>query len=123
MTVPPMLFGDRYVRSDVNVSTRRVNHTALDTMNQQVIYACSRLGNFIQRENQPQIHGYQPMQQPIYQQPQPQQVFVDQYGRQVIQQPQQIQQQQQYYQPIQQNYVQQQQNTGPAQVEAFESSW
>lgn len=112
MKVPQMQFGDKYQRSEPNINTNRVNHYAIDAMNQPVVYVCSRMGNFLHREAMNQhMYPNQPYQQ--YQQA-PQ--YVDQYGRPIQQAP------QQPYYPNQQPY-QPATSTGQVAQETFTSAW
>lgn len=70
-TIPVMVNGDRYQRSEPNLMERRIYHHALDVQNCPVIYICSIQGNLIMRNamgGQPNGYGPQPFG---YQQPQP----------------------------------------------------
>lgn len=83
--IPEMLYGDRYLRSEVNTATQRVHHYAMDMQNQMVRYVCSRMGNFLQRESMAQQMGYGYPNNGYPATGYVQTVMVDQYGRQIPQ--------------------------------------
>lgn len=99
-TVPQMLNGDRYSRTELDQVNQRVLHYVVDSMNQIAIYVCTRMGTFIQRQG-----GQQQMQHPNmpgymnYGQQQQGQI-VPMYGNQYPQQQQYYQQPQQPISPL-----------------------